>query len=184
MRRSWTLLLLPLLLAGCPGEWIKVDDSRQLHKAERYTLSLPLDWVTLADGDVLTVTRDGPNIQRIRVQASMHEDAFDSIERKSEKGMLPSELADLFIAELKKEDSDGLPSLRVLSNEPAKVSGLDAFRLHISYRLENGLEYELLAVGLVTDKHFYVISYTAPSLRFFERNRDEFERVVGTLQPI
>ncbi|MCB1760057.1 MAG: hypothetical protein KDI68_09815 [Gammaproteobacteria bacterium] len=184
MTRLWLLLLLPLLLSGCPGEWIRVDDSRRNHQAERYTVSLPSGWVVRTIGDVLTVTRDGPNLQRVRIRASLHEDAFDSIERKSDKEMLPSELADLFIAALKGEESDGLPSLQVLSNEPVTVAGRDAFRLHAGYRLESGLEYQLLAVGFVTEKYFYVVSYTAPRLLFFERNKDEFEHILGTLAPI
>lgn len=184
MRRLLLLLLVPVLLTGCPGQWIKIDDSAQLHKTDRYTVNLPVNWVSLYSGDTLTVTRDGPGIQKITVQASAHKDAFSSIETASNSNMLPTELADLFIAELKKEDADGLPSLRILSNEPDRISGRDAFHIHASYRTANGLDYELLAVGFVTEKHFYVISYTAPRLVFFERNRETYDQILSSLKAI
>ena len=184
MKKFLLLMLLTLLLAGCVGEWVKVDDSKILHKTELYRVTLPVDWVSMQVGDTLIVTRDGPNIQKINLRASKHENAFDDIKAKSKADMLPTELAELYIAELKKEDSNGLPSLTIISNEPARVSGHDAFSLHASYQIFNGLEYQLLAVGFVTEKYVYILSYTAPTLVFFEQNRASYDQVLGSLEAI
>lgn len=115
---------------------------------------------------------------------SKHEEAFNDIKAQSKADMLPTELAELYIAELKKEDSDGLPSLKIISNEPARIAGHDAFHLHLSYQISNGLEYQMLAVGFVTEKYFYLVSYTAPTLLFFERSRESYDQVLGSLEPI
>ncbi|HXK55061.1 MAG: hypothetical protein KDI74_11810 [Gammaproteobacteria bacterium] len=184
MKQLLPLLVLPLLVFGCAGQWIKIDENRQLYQSDRYTVNLPLGWVSLSIGDVITVTRDGPEIQKIRLRASTHDDAFKTIGEKSSGGMLPTELAELFIAELKKEDSEGLPSLTVLSNEPVSIAGQDAFRIHASYLTSNGLKYELLAVGFVTQKYLYVVSYTAPALVFFQRNRETYEQLLTSLKPV
>jgi len=184
MKKFLAPILLTLLLTGCVGEWVMIDNSKVLHKTDLYRVSLPVNWVSMQVGDTLIVTQDGPNIQKIILRVSKHEDAFDDIKAKSKADMLPTELAELYIAELKKEDSDGLPSLTIISNEPARISGHDAFSLHASYQISNGLEYQLLAIGFVTEKHIYIISYTAPTLVFFERSRADYDQVLGSLEAI
>lgn len=184
MKKFLPSILLLLLLAACAGEWVRVDASSVVHKTDLYRVSLPVDWVSRQVGDTLVVTRDGPDIQKIILRVSKHEEAFNDIKAQSKSDMLPTELADLFIAELKKEDSDGLPSLTIQSNEPIMLSGRDAFHLHASYRTANGLEYQLLAVGFVTEKYFYAISYTAPTLLFFERSRESYDLVLDSLEAI
>lgn len=39
MKKFLPLILLTLLLAGCVGEWVKVDDSKVVHKTDQYRLT-------------------------------------------------------------------------------------------------------------------------------------------------
>ena len=82
-------------------------------------------------GDTLIGTRDGPSIQKINLQVRKHESVFDDIKAMSKADMLPTELAGPYIADLKKEDSNGLPSLTIISNEPVRVSGQATFSFYI-----------------------------------------------------
>lgn len=183
MRMKALLILSIVLLSGCAGsQWVRVSADKNLHKGDGYQLRLPDGWIKLQSGDTLLVTRDGPGLQRILVRMAKHEDAFRHLKKPSAVKQLPSELADLFLANMRKEDADEIPSLEVLSNEPARVAGHDAFRLHVSYRTGRGLRYQAVIYGFVTDDHFVSIGFIAPSLHYFGQDRDKIEAVVNSLK--
>lgn len=182
MHMKALLLLTVVLLSGCAGQWVRVGDSDNLHKGNGYQLRLPSGWIKIENDDTLLITRDGPALQRIQVRVASHENAFKHLKKASNAKQLPSELAELFMADLRKEDADEIPSLEVLSNEPASVAGHDAFRIHISYRTDAGLRYQTIAYGFVTDKQFVSIVFTAPTLYYFGRDHDKLETVVKSLK--
>jgi len=76
--------------------------------------------------------------------------------------MLPSELADLAIAELRAGQEQKLPSLEVLSNAPAEIGGHNGFALHLRFQTDQGLRMELLMRGFVDQRGFYLLTYRAP----------------------
>jgi hypothetical protein len=176
------LLLSILLLGGCAGQWIKVSNKDTLHKGNGYQVLLPNGWVKLQNQDTLLVTRDGPDLQRIQIRMAPHEKAFVQLEKASDAKQVPSELADLFMADLRKQDQDEIPSLEVLANEPVSIAGHDAFRIHVSFRTGKGLRMQAIAYGFVTNKHFVSIVYAAPTLHYFDRDRAKVDSVVNSLQ--
>ena len=171
-----------MLLTGCAGGWVKVDDAGRTYKGEHYSSKLPTGWMRIESGDGLVVSRDGILLQYISILYKPHKNAFETIEKDSSADMLPSELAELTIAEIKAAEDEGLPSLEILSNAPVELAGRTGVGLHIRYKTTDGLRMEMLLSGVVDESGFYLVKYSAPTLHYFERDREAYEDVVASLQ--
>lgn len=174
--------LLAALLAGCADSWKRVDDAGIHFTDQHYTLDLPNGWVRANVFQTLYVTRDGVGIQHISVHFAKHEKAFENTEQDADPDLLPAELADRYIAEMKTTGDNGLPSLEVLSNLPASVDGHDAFQLHLRFVNHDGLRYERIVHGFTTDAGFYTVTYQAPTLHFFERDRHAYQELLQSFK--
>ncbi|WP_078120404.1 PsbP-related protein [Thiosocius teredinicola] len=174
--------ILALLLGGCAGTWTRVDNTNAHYTDPRYELDLPDGWVRVKVFETLYVTRDGVGVQQISVAFREHEKAFENSEQDAGTDLLPAELADRYIAEMKASDSNGLPSLEVLSNSPSTVDGHDAFRLHVRFVSHDGLRYERIAHGFATDAGFYLVTYQAPTLHFFERDQLTYQQLLNSFK--
>jgi hypothetical protein len=68
----------------------------------RYTVQLPLNWIKVASsGDRVVVTRDGFGLQHVSIHRVPAKEAFSKLKKGADGKLLPSELAELHIAELK-----------------------------------------------------------------------------------
>ena len=174
-------LLLLLSLAGCVATWTRVDDTGKRYTGEHYSLTLPAGWMRLETGDSLMLSRDGLDLQRIIIEYRPHEQAFEETEKSSSPDMLPSELAELSIAELKAGQEDGLPSLEILDNRPVEVAGHTGYALHLRFKTDEGLRIEVLLRGFVDEGGLYQLLYRAPTLHYFERDRDVYESITESM---
>lgn len=184
MRLKALLIVIAASLAGCAGQWTRVDDQAMTHKGDHYQVTLPAGWVKVEYGDMLIVTRDGPDLQKITLRGVPLDKAFPALEKGAQKNQLPSELAELFVANMRKSDPDQIPSLEILSNEPANIAGHDGYRIHVGYRTADGVRYQLIGYGFATDSAFYSVAFNAPYLYYFDRDKDRIAEVVGSLKPI
>ena len=126
-------------------------------------------------------TRDGPDLAAMYVEVRKHKSAFKDIKQSSAPDSLPQDLAQWYVANLQADRS--LESVTVLSDEPAELAGLPAFRVHLAYRFvvdKGAVRYEEVVVGAVNDRGLFVVGYRAPVLHYFARYRDEFEQSLGT----
>jgi hypothetical protein len=95
--------------------------------------------------------------------------------------MLPSELAELAIAELK-TSNEQLAALTVVENEPALVSGREGFRLRVAYKTQQGVEMLREVVGATDKTHYCALTFLAPKLYYFEKYWPDFERTVASFK--
>ena len=174
--------LLALMLAGCAATWVRVDDTDSHYSGEHYSVSLPAGWMRSEVGDRLVLSRDGLDLQRIVIEYRPHDKAFEHLEKTSSVDMLPSELAELTIAELKAAQDEGLPSLEILDNRPVQIAGHTGYALHLRFRTDAGLRVEVLLQGFVDENGLYQLLYRAPTLHYFGRDREVYESVAGSLQ--
>lgn len=181
-RRNAAVWLLIGLLAGCATSWIRVDDANRQYRGEFYQVTLPRGWYRYQSGDNLLLSKDGLDLQRILIQYHPHEEAFETLEKPSSATMLPSELAELTIAEIRAGQESGLPSMIVLGNEPMEIAGHGGFSLHLGYKTDAGLRIEVLARGFVDEKGFYLLMYRAPKLHYFAHDRQAFESVTESFR--
>jgi hypothetical protein len=180
--RTTLIVLLILLLAGCVETWTRIDDNAVQYKDEHYRVRLPAGWLRIKSDDSLILSRDGILVQFISIQFKAHAKAFEKIKKKSSPSMLPSELAQLSIAEFKASQDDSLPSLKVIANSPREMAGIVGFDVQLRYKTDTGLRMGMLMRGLVNDKGYYLVKYNAPMLHYFERDRAVYERLTESLR--
>ena len=177
-----TALVLVLLLAGCATTWVRVDDAGRQYQGEHYSATLPAGWMRLESGDNLLLSKDGILLQYISILFRQHEKAFVKIEKDSSSTMLPSELAELMIAEIKATQDEGLPSLEVIHNAPIELAGYTGFDIHLQYKTDTGLRMDMLLRGIVDENGFYLVKYSAPTLYYFERDRQTYDSLTESLR--
>ena len=183
MKRLIVISLTALLLAACAGQWTYVRDEDSRHiSSSRYDLTVPAHWVVLQKSDSLVVSRDGPELQKIVLHTRPHDKAFPRIKQASSADMLPSDLGAHFIAELHAEDAQGLPSLKVDKEGPARLDGREGFRIEAHYDTADGVRYRLLAYGVADKKGYVDLFYTAPAIHYYKRNLADFEAVRDSLK--
>ena len=175
-------LVLALLLSGCAATWVKVDDVGRHYQDEHYSATLPVGWLRLKSEDSLILSKDGILLQNIIIEFRPHAKAFEKIEKDSSSTMLPSELAELTVAELKATQGEGLPSLEILNNAPVELAGHTGFDIHLRYKTDAGLRMDMLLRGVVDESGFYLLRYSAPLLHYFERDRQTYESLTESLQ--
>ena len=185
MRISPTFLMLSLIsIAGCQTDWTRVDTDSVAYKGDHFAVDLPTGWVRIQQNDVMLVTRDGIGVQSIIFRFREHSEAFEKTKQKSTPDMLPSELADRYIAELRAADEHGLPSLQIITDRPITISGRLGFELHLQFLNDDGLRYERLVSGFANKAGLFAVSYEAPSLHFFQRDVAAYRQVLETFKAI
>jgi len=174
-------LTITVLLNGCVAAWTKVTKGTAEDPGKAFTIELPINWMRAGfKNDRITITRDGLEIHQIEAIRVEHDKAFKKLEKKSNDKMLPSELAELLIAELKQDKKMG--NLRVITNSPAALDNTTGFRLFIEYRNDHGLRIERVVYGMVDKKGFYTITYQAPMIHYFDRDLEIYERMVSSFR--
>lgn len=173
---------LVLFLAGCAAAtWSRVEQPQISSPARAFTIEAPVGWMHATfPKDRILLTRDGPDIQFVRVFKTSHEEAFPTMKKTSRPEMLPSELAELVVAELK-ANTTGI-GMEIMENAPLEIAGHRGFRLHLRFHTEEGLRYQVLFCGFASQEGFYALLYQAPTLHYFQRDLPEFEKMVRTFR--
>ena len=167
-------------LAGCVPSPARVDKPRSEALDKSYSIDLPSDWVRQYTEDRnLIASRDGFALEAIAVVRRPLKKAFPRTKKEANDSMLPSELAELEIAELKARD-ELTAALRVIENEPALVSGREGFRLKVSHNTARGLEINEVVYGVLDSAAMYRIVYRAPRLYYFEHYYPDFMKTVDS----
>ncbi|MDH3377733.1 MAG: hypothetical protein OEQ39_12355 [Gammaproteobacteria bacterium] len=176
------LILCLMFIAGCATmAWTRVDTAATADPSGNFTVDLPVGWVRLnAQRDAITLTRDGMGIQYITARRRSHKAAFSNLKKSVAPDILPTELAELAIAEMK--SSQGLAEYNVLTNAPTTISGHTGFRLHMRLKVPSGLTYDGVVYGFVDEDGFYYIEFWAARLHYFDRDLANFERVVASFR--
>jgi hypothetical protein len=181
MRRLLGLLAVTALLGGC-ATYELTGSGRTAMPDQGYSVELPQNWVRLSsDSRRVVVTRDGFGLQRIMITRTEAKEAFPKIKKAASDKLLASELAELQIAELKASGSH-LANLTVLENLPAKVGGRIGFRLRIRFLNDDGLAFDQVWCGVFDKGHYYLVSYHAPELYYFDKYLPDFDRTLASFK--
>lgn len=195
------LLMVIALLSGCAQTpfWTLTDEKNRVVTSKSYQFKVAEGWVRTTkpvqadyleiDGkqrtillESMRITRDGTDIHVITVTRRYPDTAFPTLKKKSNPNMLPPEVADLYVSELRKRS--GLERLTVLSNKPAKVNGKPGFQLIMQYKNDDGLRIQLATHGFVDQTGFYTISYRAPALYYYDRDYRDYMNVVNSFNQL
>jgi len=171
-----------LTIHGC-GTWVKPSGNSMTQSPDgSFKVKTPSGWMLLSANNLLLMSVEGPDLQKIVAQKKDHEDAFENIKKPSKADMLASELAELTISNLKAESSN--LNIEVLSNQPVTIDNKEAFRVHMRFYNDRGLTLERIVYGLADKKGFYRLIYQAPKIYYFSRSLNQFETVVKSFQRI
>lgn len=178
--RRLAALAMLLTLSGC-ATWERVEQARADAPDKSYQVTLPQGWVRfMQDTDGIAVTRDGFALNRIHIRRHALDKAFPRLKKPASADLLPSELAELQIAETKTAAGETVVSVR--DNAPALVDGRPGYRLRLQYRNDRGLVFDRVIYGLVTPKGYYTLTFNAPALHYAARDLPAFEQVVASFK--
>ncbi len=170
------------LLAGC-SPWAIVTTPAAKGPGGKGTLELPVGWRKVNVANPVMVTRDGFPLNTIALEQLKHKKAFKQTKKESRADMLPQELAENYIAEVKA--TAGIEGIEVLANEPATVGGRPGFKVHLAYRStfdSDAIRYQQLVYGVATADGLYIARYSAPVLHYFARDLATFDKVMASFK--
>jgi hypothetical protein len=150
------VLIAVALATGCGGRrsasWMPVG---QAYQKRPQTAGLPAGWLFYEDkaaaaADPLGLTRHGPYLDVIRIAAEQKLPVrMPYTELSINAGMQPYEAAEVVMNNLRV--TPGVFDLLMEELAPAEIDGKEAFRLSLSYSLENGIRRRCLIFGTVHD---------------------------------
>lgn len=190
------LLLIAVLstcmLTACVGrqaKWLMVG-GKQAVESEPLEVEWPQAWMkfTPAESDakakneglVLILTRDGMGLQAIVLKRRPIDQAFSNTKKKAAQGMLPEELAELTLDDMR--GNPNLTDLQVIENSPATLDGTPAFKVVFRYRNKAGLPMQAAYYGCIEKGLLYTLIYDAPQRHYYELDLPTFEAVKNSLK--
>lgn len=183
------VLLCAAMLAACAPSW-KLTTATPYKHTSGFTIVFPPGWrwypstflpttVTLSQpGQGAMASRDGPLLQAIGAEFRPAKRAFPLTKKAVDARTLPEDLATTYIAEFR--EARELDNVEVRSQKPAKVGGRNGFRTELAWKTGEGLGLQQVVYGVATDKGFYLVSYTAPAIVYFDESLAEFETAAAT----
>ena len=172
-----------LLLAGCVQSPARVDSMPTQAPDKSYSVDLPIGWIKQGSPDnrTLIASRNGFLLEGMHISKRPIKEAFHRTKKAATAQMLPAELAELEIAELKSQDQF-TAALTVEQNEPAEISGREGFDLRVRFKNTRGLEIQRVVYGFVDQAEYYRLSFQAPMLYYFDKYYPDFQKAVESFQ--
>ncbi len=163
---------LATVLAGC-ATWSPATKT-EAYREVRIEANLPSDWMRMKRGNEIVFTRDGISLEYIKIRRSEPEEAMPHTEHELRLGMLPYEIADFAIDEIRL--TEGVTNFALIENSPSEIDGRPCYRLLYSHRINSALKVKTVEFGCWARKDFYRIEYRAAAQHYFDRYFDDFKR--------
>lgn len=147
----------------------------------RFALDLPKDWIMLnfvENG--LVATRDGFNLQTIKVRKIKFGEDLPHTKKKVTKAMVPQELSEVLLDDLRTDPT--VNALKVLETKPATISGKKGFRTTVAFKDGHGLRHKAVLCGVVAEDRAWQITYVAPVRHYFDRDLPAFDAALASLK--
>jgi hypothetical protein len=146
-------------------------------------VELPIGWRQLGrlgSQGSLMMTRDGRNLQLMRVIVSSGGGKIYGTKLPLNTGSAPADIAQGYVASFK-DESDDVEDVSIAEVKDVMVAGRSGFRVTMTYT-SNELHYRAVAYGWVGAKHLYYVDYHAPILSVFDENLDAFEKLIASIR--
>jgi hypothetical protein len=176
------IAVLGALLSACAAPPQRVDTPRTEGPDNAYAVDLPVGWIKQVTAKrELLASRDGILLEYILISKASPKEAFPRTKKAASDALLPAELAELEIAEIKSEDQF-TPALTVVENEPVEIAGQEGFRVRVRYKNTRGLEIRRVVYGFADKAAYYQMTFQAPMLYYFDTYYPDFQKVVASFQ--
>jgi len=179
--KAITALMLVLFIAACAQVPSRIEATRNDGPDKTYTVDLPVGWIkeTSQDKTVLLASRNGYLLEIIRITRHPLKDAFPKTKKAAGDSMLPAELAELEIAEIKSQDQF-TAALSVLENAPVEIAHEEGFHVRVSFKNARGLSIQRVVDGFTDKVSYYRIEFQAPVLYYFDTYYPDFQKAVAS----
>jgi len=174
------LILCVSFLSSC-ATWKRIGDKAVIGPKNRFSVELPKGWMRYsADKKAITATRDGLSLQMIRIGFWPHKKSHKSLKKKTSDTMLPSELAELVVAMIRKSSST--KNAKIVENKPMKLVGKQGFKVKLAFKNTKGLRFKRDIYGFATKEGIYFLMYQAPVLHFYPKHKHAFDAAVSSFK--
>ena len=145
-------VVLVFLLVGCAT--IKLIEEKNVKwKSGKFSSELPTGWSKYSwPGNILSLTRDGSYLQYIFISKTKTNKELQKTKKKITEDLLLQELSEIIKDELSL--SDGITNFEVISQKPANIDGIDAFRLEYIFKNSEMVDYHGVVYGFVFKKKY------------------------------
>lgn len=191
MRARWFVVAAALALSACATGYRLVEPGQSVAVAKSgLTVTAPAAWnragtLTGPGKRAELWTLDGPRLNEITFYGAIPDGKtlFREVDRRDRPlprfsaTMLPTDVATLF--ETSYRVASGTPLFELGELAPATFAGRPGFRFAYSYTLQGEeVRRKGEAAGAIVEGRLYLISYEAPEIFYFERDVDDYRRVV------
>jgi hypothetical protein len=166
-----------ILIAGC-ATWSKTAGN-YTNTSEQFSADLPWGWM-MHKGKELILTKDGIFLENIVIKRKNAEDKLLYTKKKFVEGMLPEEIAEIELDEMRCNANIG--NLEVIENSPVEISGIKGFKLVYTFANEDGLKKKTIHYGFGHKEWVYEISYTATQWNYYDKELDAFNKLVESFK--
>jgi hypothetical protein len=182
VRRLVLMAIVVTVLGGC-AVWSRIDAASVTQEGPggKFRIQAPVGWVRLnAVSDSIVISRDGIPIQHIQITQQEEADFFKHTRVKLPPGVLPSDLAQMVLAELRSDKA--LQDMVVIEVAPHTVAGVPGFKAHIRYRDDRGTRFDRIVLGAAKGREVVTLIYHALHTHYFSRDLPLFYAVADSFR--
>jgi hypothetical protein len=170
--RRWAVLLLWAVLLTACAPW---QPAPQRLSISRWSVEVPDGWMRLRTPDYEMLSKDGPYLQFILIQARPMNYQFRFTRQRMTPDLLPHEAARVIIGNLRSDPQ--IKDFKLISNTPAAMAGEMGFRLEYTYVDPQGVDTQGIYCGMLLPDLFIDLQYTAAKRYYFAKDAASFEQV-------
>ena len=180
MKKLMPLLICMLFTFSC----VSAAQERSLKKLPDadFSVDIPDGWWKPDYTSKYLFTKDGPYLQYVLIQQRPLNKPFRNTKKKIRRGMLPQEAAGIIIDELASDRY--LMNFSVIENAPATVDGHAGFKILFVYKDKKESQFKTLYYGFISGNFFFNLRYSAAARHYFDKDIDDFEKIVSSFQRI
>ena len=180
MKRLMPLLICMLFIFSCAS----AAQERSLKKLPDagFSVQIPDGWWKPEYTNKYLITKDGAFLQYVLIQQRPLEKPFRNTKKKIRSRMLPQEAAGIIIDELASDRY--LMNFSVIENAPATVDGHAGFKILFVYKDKKESQFKTLYYGFISGNFFFNLRYSAAARHYFDKDIDDFEKIVSSFQRI
>ncbi len=171
------VLFLILLLSGCVS-W----DLTTGHYESRWmgvSFDTPLEWYELAGKEYYVLTRNGVELDRVKVVEYLWSDTVPGTTVELDKGYLLHEYLNMFVNAYR--NTGDASRIDVYNKKVIELDSVSAGMSEFVYSGMDGIEYQGFMICCPRDNSLLMISYEAPSEYYYDVCKDAVYDLVASL---
>ncbi len=173
---------LALILNACTA--YSLVEPGKIDVGGAYFVTVDTAWSRSQNGHLYSLTKDGYAIQALQMSTGVKQDEhfFTALTQQEQ----PPYKKDLSLIELQQFIHDsfvasGAEQISFSEIRPEPFGGWQGIRAEFDFYTKSGLHKRAIVAGAQNDGKFYFILYHAPALYFFDKNKQDAEDIIRSV---